>query len=100
MSLLNQWLAQLPGWGVYLLILVLTAVVYQTTFARALPLLKNVIVYLVLALGCGLFYLFHLMGFPMIPALLITVVLIVLTKIRLAISARQQKKKAEQQQEA
>lgn len=97
MSTFNQWLAALPGWGLYLLILVLTAVVYQTTFARALPLVKNIIVYIVLALGCGLFFLFQIMGFPIIPALLITVVLIVLTKLRLSLSDRH-KKKVEQQQ--
>lgn len=88
MDVMNQWLDQLPSWGVYLIILGLTAVVYQTTFATALPLVKNIIVYVFLALGCYLLLIFHILQFPIIPSLLITIILIVVTKLRLSYSSR------------
>lgn len=79
-----DWLHSLTFWGVYAIILVLTAVIYQTAFARPLPLLKQAIVYIALASGCILLVIFHLMGLPIIPALFITVVLIVGTRARLS----------------
>ncbi|WP_044642447.1 YlaH-like family protein [Risungbinella massiliensis] len=79
-----DWLQSLPFWVVYIVILVLTAVIYQTAFARPLPLLKQAIVYVFLALGCFLLVIFHLMELPIIPALFITVVLIVGTRARLS----------------
>lgn len=86
------WLNQLPPLAIYGIILVLTAVIYQTTFARPLPVLKQMVVYLFLALGCYLLLIFHILGFPMIPALFATVVLIVVTKARLNMSKKQAQK--------
>jgi hypothetical protein len=90
----DAWLEQLPPWGTYLIILVLSAIVYQTVFAPklSLPVWKKALVYLFLALGCGLIYLFQILGFPMIQILLITTVLIFVTGIRLAFSRRKEKK--------
>lgn len=85
------WLDQLPNWGTYLVILVLTGVIYQTAFARPLPLLKNVVVYLALAIGCYLLLIFDILGFPIIPSLFITVGLIIITRIRLALTQKKQK---------
>lgn len=92
-SSFNAWLEHLPPWGVYLIILVLSAIVYQTVFAPklALPVWKKAMVYLFLALGCGLIYLFQILGFPMIQILLITIVLIIVTGVRLAFSRREKK---------
>lgn len=91
MSAISAWLDQLPSWGTYLIILVLTSVIYQTAFARSLPLLKSAVVYVVLAIGCYLLLIFDILGFPMIPSLFITVVLIVVTRARLSWSRRKQK---------
>lgn len=88
---MTEWLDQLPNWGTYLVILVLTGVIYQTAFARPLPLLKNLVVYLVLAIGCYLLLIFDILGFPIIPSLLITVGLIIITRIRLAMTRKKQK---------
>lgn len=87
---MNQWLDQLPTWATYLLILFLSGVIYQTAFARPLPILKNVVVYLALAAGCYLLLIFDILGFPIIPSLLITVGLIIVTRIRLSITRKRQ----------
>lgn len=39
-------------WLLYVTVLLLSALVYQLGFARRLPMLKNVIIYTLLALGC------------------------------------------------
>ncbi|SHE62673.1 YlaH-like protein [Seinonella peptonophila] len=88
MEWISQWLDQMPNWVDYLVILVLTGIVYETTFARSLPLLKNIVVYIFLALGCYLLLIFHILRFPIIPALFITILLIIVTKWRLAYSKR------------
>jgi hypothetical protein len=80
---LFDWISQVPNWSLYMIILILCLVIYKTAFARHLPLLKSLIVYIVLAIGCVLFWLMQILGFPMIQALLITVVLIIVTRIRL-----------------
>jgi hypothetical protein len=91
LSALNTWLDKLPPSGIYLIILVLTAIVYKTAFARPLPLLKNVLVYLVMAAGCLLLTMFHYMRFPMIPVLALTVIMIAVTRLRLWIGRKQEK---------
>lgn len=87
---MNAWLDQLPIWANYLIILILTGVIYQTAFARSLPLLKSLIVYIVLAIGCYLLLIFDILGFPIIPSLFITIVLIVITRVRLSVTRRKQ----------
>jgi hypothetical protein len=91
MASIHAWLYSLSPVSVYLIILVLTAIIYKTAFAVRLPLLKTVLVYVCLALGCWLLTLFHYMDFPMIPTLFATVVLIVLTRVRLFFIRRQVK---------
>ncbi|MFC7442294.1 YlaH-like family protein [Laceyella putida] len=83
MEAIQSWLGSLSPWMTYLLILVLAAVVYKVAFAIRLPLLKQAVVYLALAVGCLLLTLFHYMGFPIVPILFFTVVLIAVTRIRL-----------------
>ncbi|SEN07813.1 YlaH-like family protein [Lihuaxuella thermophila] len=89
---LQVWLDGLHPLAIYLIILVLTGIIYKTAFARKLPPLKSLVVYLVLALGCLLLTLFHYMRFPMIPALFFTVILIVVTRVRLYLSKSKQEK--------
>ncbi len=78
-----EWIHDLPAYGKYLLILVLSAVIYQAAFARPLPLWKQIIVYLALAIGCVLLLIFQIMRFPIVQAMLITIVLIIITRLRL-----------------
>jgi hypothetical protein len=79
----DAWLDSLGFWGVYAIILVLSAIIYKTAFAIRLPVLKSAVVYLSLALGCVLLTVFHYMDLPIIAAMLVTVVLIAVTRVRL-----------------
>lgn len=86
-----SWISEVPPLSLYFIILVLSVVIYKVAFARKLPPLKSLVVYFVLALGCVLFWIMQLAQFPMIQALLITVVLIVVTRLRLWYSKKQAK---------
>lgn len=83
MEAIHTFLRQTP-WAGYLVILILTAIVYKVAFARKLPILKSMVVYLVLALGCVMFWVMYILGFPIVEILVITVVLIVVARIRMA----------------
>lgn len=72
----------------YFVILILTAIVYKVVFARPLPPLKALVVYLFLALGCFLLLLFHMLRFPIVPILVISVVLIGVARLRTAMWER------------
>ncbi|SDY61881.1 YlaH-like family protein [Thermoactinomyces sp. DSM 45892] len=87
-----EWIKTLHFPALYVIIFVLTAIIYQSTFATRLSLRKNLLVYLFLAIGCFVITVMQVLGFPMIQALLITVVLIVVTKVRLTISKRNESK--------
>jgi hypothetical protein len=80
------WLKSLAFWPAYFIILILVGIIFKTIFAKSLPLLKSIVVYIFMAIGCLLITLFHIMQFPMILALFFTVILIVVTKIRLQYS--------------
>lgn len=84
MEPIHEFLRQTP-WAGYVTILVLTALVYKIAFARQLPLLKSLVVYCVLALGCILFWIMYVLRFPILEILLVTLVLIGAARIRMAI---------------
>lgn len=93
---MREWLDQFPVWVDYLLIFFLSGVVYQTAFARPLPLLKNLIVYLALAIGSYLLLIFHILGFPIIPSLLIAAGIIFITRIRFMLTKKKEEKDADE----
>ncbi|WP_042341545.1 YlaH-like family protein [Bacillus timonensis] len=66
----------------YGVILILTIIVFRLGFAKKLPLLKNIVIYLFLALGCTI--LTFLGAFlPIAEGLLIAALLLSIYKIRL-----------------
>lgn len=67
----------------YLLIFILVVIVYKSAFAVAMPLLKSLLVYFSLFIGSGLILLFHAMNLPVIPVMLCTILLVLVTRIRL-----------------
>jgi hypothetical protein len=71
----------LLDWKFYLLVILL-GVTYKLGFARKLPPLKSLIVYIVLVLGCLPLYGLHLFGLPIIPALAISVVVLLIARFR------------------
>ncbi|HEY8343038.1 MAG TPA: YlaH-like family protein [Calditerricola sp.] len=66
----------------YAVIFVLSVILYNLGFARKLPLLKTVIVYLLLAIGCVPLTVLYALGLPIVPALLVGVALLVIVQIR------------------
>ncbi|TCS94658.1 YlaH-like family protein [Hazenella coriacea] len=86
------WLNQLPFWGVYVMVLVLTAMIYKIAFARELPVLKSALVYLSLAIGCFLLAFMQILRFPIIQILFITAIIIGLTRVRLSYNRSKQAK--------
>ncbi|QKI83770.1 hypothetical protein GXN75_11345 [Kroppenstedtia eburnea] len=72
----------------------MTAIVYKVAFARKLPILKTLLVYLVLAVGCVMLWVMFILRFPIIQILGITLLMIVLARIRMWMGNR--KKEADQ----
>ena len=90
MGLIKEWLTN-PTIA-YVVILLLTGIVYKVAFARKLPLLKQLIIYVALALGCVMLLFFHFMGLPIVPALAATVVLIVVARLRMGAGNQKESK--------
>ncbi|MEX2104085.1 MAG: YlaH-like family protein [Bacilli bacterium] len=91
MEWVNSWLAN-PEIS-FFIIYIFTAIIYQLAFARRLPILKTMIIYVVLGVGCILFTVFHGMGLPIIPALTIALTLIVVFRIKMYIDSRSSERK-------
>ncbi|MFJ7747235.1 YlaH-like family protein [Peribacillus sp. NPDC097295] len=76
-------------WYLYLTIFGLCILVYQLGFAKKLPLLKNVIIYVVMALGCTLLSFFAVF-LPMGEALVIASLVLGIYKFRLHNSKKEE----------
>lgn len=75
----------------YLIVTVLTIIVFNLGFARKLPMLKTVIVYIVLVLGSFILTFFAI-GLPIAEGLIVAAIVLGIYKIRL----RQSKKETAQ----
>lgn len=73
----------------YFFIVILTALVYQLGFAKKLPLLKNIVIYICLLIGC-LIMLFFSYTLPIAEGLSVAALLLIIYKIRLHQSKKQQ----------
>ncbi|WP_044893904.1 YlaH-like family protein [Bacillus alveayuensis] len=69
-------------WLLYFTVLVLSIVVYQLGFAKKLPLLKNVIIYVLLALGCTILTFFAVF-LPVAEGLVVAAFVLIIYKVRL-----------------
>nr|WP_286138389.1 YlaH-like family protein [Bacillus sp. AFS055030] len=69
-------------WILYGLIVVLSIVVYHLGFAKKLSILKNLIIYVLLMIGCS-FLTFLALRIPIVEALLASVFVLGVYKIRL-----------------
>lgn len=69
-------------WYLYLTILGLCIVVYQLGFAKKLPLLKNIVIYAIMALGCTILCFFGVF-LPMTEGLIIAVFILAVYRLRL-----------------
>lgn len=73
----------------YILIVILTVIVYRLGFAKKLPLLKNIVIYVCLLIGC-LIMLFFSYALPIAEGLSVAAIILILYKIRLRQSKKQQ----------
>ncbi len=69
-------------WYLYLTIFGLCIVVYQLGFAKKLPLLKNIVIYAIMALGCTILC-FMGVFLPMAEGLIIAVLVLAIYRLRL-----------------
>ncbi|MEK8129690.1 YlaH-like family protein [Paenibacillus filicis] len=89
---MTDWFREYP-WIAYILIFVLITYVYNKVFrSRKLPLLKDAIIYLMLALGSVMLLFFQLAGLPIIISLSVAVGLMLMVRIRYFVQERQQRK--------
>jgi hypothetical protein len=73
----------------YFFIVILTVIVYRLGFAKKLPLLKNVVIYICLCAGC-LVMLFFSYALPIAEGLGVTALILIIYKIRLHQTKKQQ----------
>lgn len=82
---------EVAGYVVFILVFILSAIVFKLGFARELPLLKNIIIYTFLFLGCIMltFFAFFL---PMIEGLMVAALILIVYKSRMWREKREQEK--------
>lgn len=80
-----------PGYITFVLVFILSAVVFKLGFARELPLFKNIIIYIFLFLGCIMltFFAFFL---PMVEGLIVAALILIIYKSRMWREKREEKK--------
>lgn len=70
-------------WTFYVLNLIFSVIAYKLGFARELPLLKSIIVYIMLAIGVLIITLFSIVKYPMTETLIIISVVLGIYRFRL-----------------
>lgn len=92
MSALYDWFFDHP-WITFFIIFFGLAFVYNKVFrVQKLPILKEILVYLIMALGAFILLLFQLdLRIPIVPSLAIAVSLMLIVKIRYWVEGRQNK---------
>jgi CHASE2 domain-containing sensor protein len=76
-------------WLLYLTIVALSIIVYKLGFARKLPLAKSLVIYSFLILGCTVLTFFGVF-LPIAEGLLVAALILIIYKIRLHQSKKQQ----------
>lgn len=81
----------------YLIIFVLVAYVYNKVFRaqHKLPLWKEAILYVLMAIGCVLLLIFQIFRLPIIQCLFVAVILMLMVRIRYLVEGRQKKKQTQ-----
>ncbi|MCT6923965.1 MULTISPECIES: YlaH-like family protein [Bacillales] len=79
----------IPGYITLVVIFALSALVFKLGFARELPLMKNIIIYLFLFVGCILLTLFAFF-LPMIEGLIVAALILIVYKTRMWREKREQ----------
>lgn len=90
---MQAWLAQHPVIS-YVLIFLLVVFVYNKVFRaqQKLPLWKEIILYLLMALGSFMLLIFQIDKLPIIQCLLVAVILMLMVRIRYFVEGRRSKR--------
>lgn len=80
-------------WLLYITIFLLSVVVYKLGFAKKLPILKSLIIYIFLALGCTVLTFLGIF-LPIAEGLVVAALILIIYKIRLHQSKKQDAKEA------
>ncbi|TFB23342.1 hypothetical protein E3U55_05870 [Filobacillus milosensis] len=70
-------------WLLFLTVVALAIITYKLGFAKDLPLLKSLIVYIILGFGCFILVLFSIGGLPIAEVLVITSIVLAIYRYRL-----------------
>ncbi len=81
--------AKTAVWLQYFFIVILSAIVYKLGFAKKLPLLKNIVVYGCLSIGCFVMLIFSYM-LPIAEGLSAAALLLIIYKVRLHQTKKEQ----------
>ncbi|WP_028398874.1 YlaH-like family protein [Ectobacillus panaciterrae] len=81
--------AQSGMWMLYGTIIILSILVYNLGFARKLPLLQNIIIYILLVLGCTILTFFAVF-LPVAEGLVVVAIVLGIYKLRLHQAKKQQ----------
>ena len=79
------------GYVVFILVFILSAIVFKLGFARELPLMKNIIIYTFLLLGCIMLTFFALF-LPMVEGLIVAALILIVYKSRMWREKREERK--------
>ncbi|ANA81654.1 hypothetical protein PVOR_11179 [Paenibacillus vortex V453] len=90
---MQEWFASHPLIS-YIVIFVLITYVYNKVFRvkQKLPLLKEILLYILMALGSAILLVFQIDKLPIIQCLLVAVALMLMVRIRYFVEDRQKKK--------
>ncbi len=80
---------KLGMWMLYITILLLSILVYKLGFAQKLPILKSVVIYTFLALGCTVLTFLGIF-LPVAEGLVVAALILIIYKIRLHQSKKQE----------
>ncbi|RXT14977.1 YlaH-like family protein [Ammoniphilus sp. CFH 90114] len=84
-----EWIRTMMDTYPYYIILILAAFVYELGFARKLPLLKKIFIYILLAIGCVPLTILKALGLPMIEAMLVAAGLLIFVRFRRPTDSRE-----------
>lgn len=70
-------------WALYILNIIFSIIAFKLGFARELPLLKSIIVYIMLAIGTFILTIFSIVKFPITETLIIISIVLGIYRFRL-----------------
>lgn len=80
-------------WAFYVVNVILSIIAYKLGFAKELPLLKSLVVYVSLIIGVFVVTIFSIMGLPITEALFIVSIVLIIYRSRLAIERKRRNEK-------